>query len=140
MRKILLLPFLLFTSCSTYYLSIKQQKVDPSYLASTHVNTPDPRKEHPPHGQKLIVHWQVPQSLMGEHPYILLHVIYRDYTEAVERLEIDAKRGYTTYALLGEEYEKKKGILTYKADLMTAEGKVYREWKHQLWVNLIALE
>jgi hypothetical protein len=39
--------------------------------------------------------------------------------------------------LLNEEYEKSGGILTYKAQILTQEGEVFREWRHQLWVNLI---
>ena len=47
---------------------------------------------------------------------------------------------YTTYSLLDEEYEKTGGILTYKACIVTQEGKIFKESKHQLWVNLIEID
>jgi hypothetical protein len=30
--------------------------------------------------------------------------------------------------------------LTYSAEIMTPDHHVYREWKHQLWANLITLD
>lgn len=48
--------------------------------------------------------------------------------------------GWVTYKLFNEEYDKTGGILTYKAEIVTEDGTVYREWKHQLWVNLIQIE
>ncbi len=48
--------------------------------------------------------------------------------------------GWVTYQLLNEEYNAVDGILTYKAEIITEDGEVFCDWKHQLWVNLITLK
>ncbi len=155
MYKILLFFLLCIyaTSCSRYYVSVSRQSIDRRYLASTHVGTPDPRQEHPPLGQMLIIDWQVPQSIYKKHSRIVLDVIYWNNTEKRFSFPIQDKVGYVTYSLLNREFAEKKGILTYRAKIayslpppsidgkMVSEGPpeehVYREWKHQLWVRLI---
>jgi hypothetical protein len=116
-----------------------QQKVDASYLASSQVGTPDPRQAHPPKGEQLIISWKLPQKMMKKKPFCSLHVIYWDYTEETFYHDIDYKTGYWKYTLLGEKFLERKGILTYRIEILTEDGEVYREWKHQLWVNLIQL-
>lgn len=130
----------LMSGCGKYYLSLTQQKVDASYLSSVHVGTPDPRQAHPPLGEMIIMDWRVPKELLQEHPFIELRVIYWDYTEKAFSFPINKRMGYVTYKDLNEEFTKTQGILTYKADIKTASGKIYKEWKHQLWVNLITLD
>jgi hypothetical protein len=124
-------------SCSKYTLSVRQQKVDPSYLASAHVGTPDPRRKNPPVGQKLIVKWRVPVDLLDEKPYVALYLLYKDYSEGKVCFPIEDRSGYAVYSLLNPEFEEKRGILTYRAEVVTENGTIYNEWKHQLWVNLI---
>ena len=107
------------------------------YLASSHVKTPDPRQDNPPIGQKLIVDWRVPNEIFKKKPEVVLHLILWDYTTRTVRIPIKRRMDYATYKLFNEDYEKTGGILTYKAEIVTADGQVFREWKHQLWVNLI---
>lgn len=128
------------SSCEKYYVAVNQQWVDVRYLASTHVRTPDPRQNHPPVGQMMIVDWRIPKSVIGKKPSIQLTMIFWDYTEKTVYFPIDDKMGWVTYKLLDEEYDKTGGILTYKAEIVTEEGTIFREWKHQLWVNLITLD
>lgn len=135
----LLVPLLL-SGCDKYFVSVSQQKINASYLASTHVNTPDPRREHPPIGQMLVIEWQVPEEILNKRPKILLDVIFWNYTEETETFPIVDRAGTVTYSLLDAEYEKKKGILTYKAEIVTEDGEVFREWRHQLWVKLIHVQ
>lgn len=132
---------LLFSSgCEKYYVSVAQQWMDVRYLASTHVNTPDPRQLKPPIGQMIIIDWRVPKSLLKKHPHVELKVIYWNYTEKTVTFPIDQRMGWVTYKVIDEEYDATGGILTYKAEIVTEDGEKYREWKHQLWVNLITLE
>ena len=145
MKRILIYSFfcaaaLCLSSCQKYYLSVCQQWVDARYLASTHVNTPDPRQANPPIGQMLSMDWRVPKELLSQKPYIELDLIFWDYTETKKTFPIDKRMGWVSYQLLGEEYDKTGGILTYKASIKTSDGTVYREWKHQLWVKLIQIE
>lgn len=132
------LTFLSFVSCQRYYVTVSQQKINSNYLASSIVETPDPRQNHPPRGQELIVSWKLPYKLLQENPLCILKVLYRDYTEATFYHKIKNATGYWKYSLLNEKFEKKEGILTYRTEIVIGEDeKLYREWKHQLWVNLI---
>ena len=135
-----LLIALLGSSCSKYYLSVQQQYVDINYLASVQVNTPDPRKAKPPLGQMLIIDWHVPPRILKQHPQVVLDLILWDYSTKIVTIPLKGQLNYTTYKLLNEEYEKVGGILTYKAQIVTEDGKVFRESKHQLWVKLITIE
>ncbi len=131
---------LFLSSCEKYYVSVAQQWVDVRYLASTHVNTPDPRQLKPPVGQMIIIDWRVPKSILKKNPHVELKVIYWNYTEKTVTFPIDQRMGWATYKVLDEEYDTTGGILTYKAEILTADGQKYREWKHQLLVNLITID
>lgn len=139
---LLFLPvsLIFFSSCRQYYLSICQEWVDVRYLASTHVGTPDPRQDHPPIGQKLILDWRIPKEIFAKNPEIVLDLILWDYTTRQIRFPVKRRMDFTTYRLFNEDYEKTGGILTYKAQIITQDGIVFREWKHQLWVNLITID
>ena len=130
---------LLLSGCKQYYLSLCQEWVDVRYLASTHVGTPDPRQDNPPIGQKLILDWRVPTEIFKKKPEVVLHLILWDYTERTIHIPIKRRMDYATYKLFNEDYEKTGGILTYMAEIVTEDGQVFREWKHQLWVNLITV-
>ena len=136
-------PFLFFllacSGCRPYYLTVMQEWVDVRYLASTYVNTPDPRQENPPMGQKLILDWRVPKEILKKHPEVVLDLILWDYTTRQIRIPIKHGMDSRPSRLFDEEYEKTGGILTYKAEIITEDGEIFREWKHQLWVNLITV-
>jgi hypothetical protein len=129
---------LLLTGCSKYYLSLRQVPVDASYPASSQVGTPDPGP--PPHGQKIVLQWAVPPELLDQNPQIIFHVIFRNHTEKTFVYPIESRLGSEVYSLLNQDYDASGGILTYAAEIMTPDHHVYREWKHQLWVNLITLD
>lgn len=131
---------LTLVGCQRHYLSVSQQWVDGDYLASSKVKTPDPRKDHPPLGQLLVVDWFIPQEILRQEPHVELDIIFWDYTQKKVILPVDTTLSWGTYRCFNEEYEKTQGILTYKAALVTKTGKVFREWKHQLWVNLIEVD
>ncbi len=133
------LILLLFTGCRQYYLSVCQEWVDVRYLASTNVGTPDPRQDHPPIGQMLILDWRVPKEIFKKKPEVVLDLILWDYTTRQIRIPIKRRMDFATYRLFNEDYEKTGGILTYKAEIVTSDGQVFRQWKHQLWVNLITV-
>ncbi len=131
---------LLLNSCRPYYLSVCQEWIDVRYLASYHAGTPDPRLANPPVGQKLILDWRVPKEIYKRNPQVVLDLILWDYTTRQIRFPIRSRMDFATYRLLNEEYNKTGGILTYKASIVTEDGEVFREWKHQLWVNLIVID
>lgn len=136
---VIFLALLPLTGCRQYYLSVCQEWVDARYLASTHVHTPDPRQEHPPIGQMLILDWRIPEDIFKKDPEVVLDLILWDYTVKQIRIPIKRRMDFATWRLLNEDYEKSGGILTYKAVILLKDGEVFREWKHQLWVNLIVV-
>lgn len=139
-KYIFLVLLLLSTGCQKYYISICQAKLDKDYLASSHVATPDFRQKSPPLGDQLIIEWKVSEEFLRETPLLYLHVIYKDYTEAFFSYPMSYRMGYVVYSLLGEEYKEKKGLLTYKAEIRTEKGGIFRDWKHQLWTNLLVIK
>jgi|HubBroStandDraft_4_1064222.scaffolds.fasta_scaffold231309_2 hypothetical protein len=140
LKLFLSLLFLFSTGCRQYYLSVCQQWVDVRYLASTHVATPDPRQEHPPIGQMLIFDWRIPKEIFNKNPKIVLDLILWDYTTRKVEIPIKRRMDFATYRLLNEEYEKSGGMLTYQAQIVTEDGQIFQQWKHQLWVNLITID
>jgi hypothetical protein len=139
MRLCAFLLLLLLTGCRPYYLSVCQEWVDVRYLASTAVNTPDPRQEHPPIGQMLIIDWRVPKDVFQKKPVVVLDLILWDYSTKQIQIPITRRMDFATWRLLDADYEKTGGLLTYKAEIVTEDGAVFREWKHQLWVKLITI-
>jgi hypothetical protein len=138
--KYFFLALIILASCEKYYISIRNIDVDKNYLSSVHVNTPDPRQEKPPKGQKLVVKWLIPNALIVEKPELILCVIYKNHTEETFRYEIKEHAGQHICSLLKDRFIEKKGFLTYKASIVTGKGEIYRSWQHQMWVNLINLE
>lgn len=137
---ILLITAVFLSGCQKYYISIAQENVDKDYLASVALSTPDPRQIHPPLGEKLIIEWKVSKEYLIHKPSLYLHVIYKDYTEAFFTYPMPYKMDYVVYNLLGEEYQRKKGILTYQAEVRVNEEEPLLDWKHQLWTKLIVVE
>jgi hypothetical protein len=135
-----LLLALHLSSCEKYYLSLQQQWVDISYLASSQANTPDPRKQNPPLGQMLIIDWRVSKSILKLEPHIALDLIFWDYSKKTICFPMKRQMDYVTYELLNDNYEKTEGILTYRAKIITKNGEAVKESKHQLWVDLIQIE
>ncbi|MBS0615427.1 MAG: hypothetical protein JSR58_02615 [Verrucomicrobia bacterium] len=138
MRYVLL--FLLLVGCEKHYISVRQMQIGPDYLASAHIGSPDPRRADPPIGEKLVIDWSVPPDILTQNPKIVLHLIFRNHTEKFEFIPIHHKMGFEVYSLLRKEFHEKQGLLTYRAEIVTQDGHIYRDWKHQLWVNLITLD
>jgi hypothetical protein len=130
---------LLCGSCQKYYISISQDRITRDFLASTQAKTPDPRQKNPPLGERLVVEWQLPRDLLEQDPILRLHVIYKNYTEDFFEYPISHRIDYVVCKLLNKEYEEKKGILTYEAQVVTKDGSIFRDWKHQLFAKLITL-
>ena len=136
MRTIVFFSLFLCFGCHKYHVTCQKQHVGRSSLASTFVKSPDPEQKNPPKGERLIVHWRVPEYAMKDPLTLSVHLIYKDLTQKIERFEIDRRFGYITYELINEEFKKTGGILTYKAEVSSPE-KVLESFEQQLWVTLI---
>lgn len=131
--------FFILSGCNKYYLTIEQEWVDRRYLASERVNTPDPRRDHPPQGQMLILSWRIPKALFAEKPHIVLEILFRDFTTISLTIPVKSPMGDETYTLLNEAFQKTRGLLAYKAYLVTENGIRHYLWQHQLWVEPVHL-
>lgn len=138
-RFLFIIFFLGLTGCHHSGLLVHQQNVNSNYLASTHIKSPDPRQHCPPLGKMVIIEWWVPKKILACDPKIVLDLVFWNFTKKIVEFPMKGRIGYCTYELLNEEFAKTKGILTYKVDIVTCDGQVFCEWKHQLWVNLIEL-
>lgn len=106
-------------------------------LASTFVESPDPLQEAPPTGEKLIIEWYIPSKMQSDGTSLSLHVIFRNYTEESLSIPVTDTWGYYAYELIDDAFDEKKGILTYKVELVDGQGEVIKEWQQSLWVTLI---
>ena len=140
LRKMTIALFLIFTSCQKYFISIVQDRVDGDSLASAALYTPDPRAQHPPLGERLIVEWQLPRECVEQHPKLYLYVVYKDYTKKEFIYDITHRVDYIVYQLLGDAYCDTRGVLAYKAEVKLPDGTIFRTWQHQLWVEPIIIE
>ncbi len=84
--------------------------------------------------------WAVPPKLLKEKPQLVFHVIYRNHTQEEIVYPIEDRMGMEVFSLLNEGYRSKGGLLTYRAEIRTSRGEIYRQWTHQLWVQLITLD
>ncbi len=106
-------------------------------LASTFVKSPDPRRDPPPKGEQLFIEWNLPRDDLERKLLLFVHLLYRDYTESVQTFPLEERRGVIELTLEGEEYQAKRGFLTYKAEVITLDDERLYEWEHQLWVPLL---
>lgn len=125
--------------CGTKHISVFSEPIDKNRLASVHVNTPDPRHEINPHGQRLYVSWCIPKSFRDTKLRGVLKVRFNVPEEATIPFEIDRPRGTMTYQILNEEYFEKEGILAYKVQIFS-DGKEIDSYQHSMWADLISFD
>ncbi len=132
------LLLILCAACGRPTLVLQQQQISPNYLASTNVGTPDPRT--PPKGQMIVAEWFVPRRIVNEEPTLRLSILFHNYTQDCVEFPIRSTVGYETYSVLNRDYKESGGLLAYKAEIVTCDGEVLADWKHQLWVELITID
>lgn len=129
----------LLVSCSQSYLKIQTDYLTHKTLASYYVGTPDPRQNDPAIGQRLIIGWSVPKShLSYENLRLEVSIRFRNREETKEIFYITKTRGTYIFALLNCDYFTRRGILTYKIDLIGGDC-VLEEWRHKIWSDLILI-
>lgn len=139
MASILRLFVLLFIccGCGSSFLMVKKLSVDKSSLASTFARTPDPMQGNPPKGEKLHIAWWLPFHTDFQSHKLILQIIYRDLSEETVIKSLPQRVGTFEHALIGREFIKRKGIFSYKVDLIDKEGKLVDSWQHIMWVNVL---
>lgn len=135
-----LLMLLCLTGCQKYYVTIKKEPITKEYLASTFVGSPDPLQDHPPRGQILFVEWSIDSQDLLKKPFLVLEMVYGDWSEERLIFPIEKRRGLAEYTLEGKKYTKKEGFFSYRALIETKEGEVLAQWAEQMWTPVIKVD
>ena len=142
MRNLILLAALalLTTACNQGCICVQSEYITYEDLASYVVGTPDPRKECPDTGQRLLVRWDLPNRcyVPGE-TTLMLTVRFSTGEEEIIDLDLHAHKGRYIYDLLNDDYFDRCGILTYKAEVAVC-GEIVSQWFHQIWTDRIVFE
>lgn len=132
-----ILPLLALSGCTQSFLSVHTDYLSHENLASYHVQTPDPLLNDPPIGQRLLVNWSFPKDFLAyEDLHLEITIRFRNREQLTERVSLCKRSGTFVYRLLNDDYIAKRGILTYKVDLV-GNGAVLEAWRHQIWTDLI---
>jgi hypothetical protein len=119
------------SGCYRHHLYVQQEWVDRNFLASSHVNTPDPKLDDPPEGQRLLIAWDFPRSQFQKELSLAVSVRFWSDTQKEISYPLPKKRGYCAYFFPNEK------ILTYRVRVLTREGTVLESWNHHFWTQLI---
>lgn len=120
-------------------LSIQTEFLRREKLASYHVHTPDPLLNQPLVGQRILLEWTIPDCYFAyEDLHIELTIRFGNRTEEIKYLKALDKSGMYIYLLRDKEFQDRKGIQTYKAELIGG-GCILSEWRHQLWTEMILI-
>ena len=115
---------------------MQQDWVDRNFLASSWVQTPDPRQENPTLGRRLAVSWDFPRSLFAKDLQLIVIVRFWDNTEETIVQPITRRRDFAVFFFPAASPDEKR-ILTYQVRAISAEGEVVGKWEHPLWTPLI---
>ena len=130
---------LLLASCSSSKVTVYNQTMDQKFLASTHAKTPDPRNTKEFIGQRLVVRTNVSKKELKKHDFVAkVYVQYGNRTQEVYTFDINKSSSDHIVTLMEEQFQKKRGIATYKVELLK-DGQIDAIFEHQLWCPLIDL-
>lgn len=126
--------------CYKRHLYVQQEWVNANYLASSKVRTPDPRQEHPPIGQNLLVAWDFPKSLFQRNLTLVATVCLWNITQKVITYPIERMRDCTSFFFANDTPGSDQRILTYRIQIFTADGELVETWEHHFWTELIDID
>lgn len=130
---------ILLCSCGKSSLTIQTDYLTHKNLASYYVGTPDPRQNVPTVGQRLIISWSIPKDyLRYDNLRLEITIRFRNREEIIEIFYLHKTRGTYVFTLLNCDYFTKRGILTYKIDLIGGDCTL-EEWRHLIWTDLILI-
>jgi hypothetical protein len=132
---------LLLCSCRDRYVVVYNDYITPSYLASSYVDAPDPRKCCEFCGQRLVIRWRLSKGELYGCESAYIRLLLRFGCAEVEEVCIPMGKRFGTYVywLMNEDYREKDGILTYKVE-MVVDDEVVDVWEHQVWTELIDID
>ncbi len=126
------------SSCCRSYVTLQEQWVDKEYLASFYVNSPDPELKCPPCGKNLLIEWNFPISVFRQNLSIILTARLWDNTVHVYRHKVTQKQDFTSMYFSFKDPDKK--LLTYKVEVVNAQGKIIENIENQFWTEQIDIQ
>ncbi|MBM3201418.1 MAG: hypothetical protein FJZ56_03300 [Chlamydiae bacterium] len=125
------------TGCSTpHFVLVKDEAVTKQRLASSFVKSPDPERTSFKPGQRLIVEWLLPyQQLKADKLTLCLHVMYGNLEEEVVEYPVNTIAGFVSHLVLDPQFTEKKGVISYKAEIIDSEKNIIESFKQKLWVE-----
>ena len=140
MKYIIVVICILLCSCSSPTLLVRSSYYSQRNLASTVVDTPDPRKDTPYFGQRISMQWHIPASIYNQNP-CELHIVYRLYNgeEKTKTFPLEQSLGEYILVIDGDDYVKKGGLLSYLVTILQ-DNKIIAESHHKFWVNKIIVD
>ncbi|MCE5293879.1 MAG: hypothetical protein LLF94_04630 [Chlamydiales bacterium] len=137
MRVVALLLALVATSCSQPPLTVETGYFTRKDLASSHVGTPDPTKQQEVFGQRIYIAWNLSKQEYAQ-GQTTLHIQARLKKGGIltQDVPLDAASGRYIFPIVGDNYSKKGGLLSYKVELLS-NGKPLATSSHKFWVEEI---
>jgi hypothetical protein len=132
LKSILICALFCLAGCYQHHLFVLQEWVDGDMLASAKVGTPDPRSEDPPVGQKLLIAWSFPTGMFDQG--LTMRVDMRLWSNEEQTILIPVERLKGTTSLF---FPCPDQILTYRIQVVAADGSVVENWEHQFWTPLV---
>ncbi len=142
----LIFLFLLFlttlTGCQQRMLDVSTLFFSYQDLASTHAITPDPLKvDTDLPREEVILYWNIPAHLFqSEEVKASLDLRFGNRQEKTITIPISERRDHYTYRMSGSFLKKVDYLVTYKAELYTASGKLLATYAHPLWVDRLTIQ
>lgn len=102
-------------------------------MASSKVQSPDPRAELPFLGQRLIIAWDLPYSLFSEDLRWVATVRFWNHAQEEREGSIERRRD-STAIFFPEDGTLNTQILTYRVQVMSGERQV-EVWEHHFWTD-----
>jgi hypothetical protein len=124
-------------SCYQNHFYVQHETIDRNFLASSHIRTPDPRQEHPPEGQRLLVSWDFPRSIFEKKLKLQLTVRFWDDTQETLAQPIERRRDFAVFFFPNSVDGHDKRILTYRVEAVSQSGERVGLWEHPFWTQLI---
>ena len=138
MKNFILLPVICgLVGCTTSSLDVTSQYWSRRDLASTIIDTPDPRKNDSNFGQRLLISWSVSKKIFNE-GVLELHIkIKLKNGELIsEVIPLQKASGCYPFPIYGDNFTKKGGLASYFVELQS-NGHTIETYQNKLWVEPI---
>lgn len=116
-RLLFLGTLVLLASCTAPAISVRTEKIDHKYLASYHVETPDPVRCRFFKGQQVVLSWKLCKKKVTAPLHLKLLLVRANHTLEVIERTLSCLSGTTVFYFLGDDWCQKGEILTWRAEI-----------------------